>query len=300
MDIVNEFVTSLKDTGDYSSNTIQAYESDLRRFFAYLKSELGRMPVVADITSDSLMNFLNAENKNGFSASTLHRRKISLTQFAQFLSRHGGFSEKEIEKVSGWKQGLWEEIYQREVLVLTQEEVVRLIAVISKDQTIKSTRDLSIIQLILETGLSVSEAISINLSDLDLRSNYLKVEHGAATHRYSIKKTSKTLQVYLDEGRPEFTQSVNEEALFISQMGGRISRQGIWQLVKEWGERGGLSVSLSPRILRNTAVLHMVTAGFSIAEIQKRLGHSNRFSTRALVRKIKRNHEESGMEVLDD
>jgi len=297
---VNEFVTTLEDTGDYSSNTIQAYESDLKRFFTFLKNELERVPVAADITSDRLMNFLNAENNNGLSASTLHRRKISLTQFAQFLSGRGDFSKKELEEVMHWKQELWEEIYQREVLVLSVEETDRLIETISKDQTIKSVRDLSIIQLILETGLSVSEAISINLSDLDLRSNDLNVYNGDATNRYSIRKTAKAMQSYLDEGRPEFTQSLNEEALFISQMGGRISRQGIWQMVKEWGERAGLSVPLSPRILRNTAVLQMVSSGFSITEIQKRLGHGNPYSTRALVRKIKRNHVESGMEAYDD
>lgn len=297
MEFVEEFIASLEHTGDYSSNTLQAYSSDLRRFFIFLEKVLGATPSVADVSADQMKAFLNAETMNGFSASTLHRRKISLTQFAQHLQGQGHFSHKQVEKVSGWKQDLWEEIYQREILVLSQDETHQLITLIKADKTLKAQRDLAIIQVILETGLSVTETISINLSDLDLRSQLLKVDTGNGAMSYAIKNTVTPLRKYLEEGRPELTQSVNEQALFISQMGGRISRQGIWQLVKEWGERAGLPGSLSPRILRNTAVLQMVVSGYSIPEIQKRLGHSNRFSTRALVRKIKRNLEESGLEV---
>ncbi|MCB2180180.1 tyrosine-type recombinase/integrase [bacterium] len=294
---MKEFIAALEQTGDYSSNTIQAYSSDLKRFFAYLENDLGRLPVMADITAEQMRAFLNAENRHGFSASTLHRRKISLTQFAQYLHSRREFSQQQVDEILGWKQGLWEEIYQREILVLTQEEIQRLFAVIRSDQTMKSLRDLAIMRLILETGLSVTETISINLADLDLRSQILKIDNGNGVIRYAINNTVAPLQAYLEKGRPELTQSLNEEALFISQMGGRISRQGIWQLVKEWGGRAELSGSLSPRILRNTAVLRMVVSGYSIPEMQKRLGHSNRFSTRALVRKIKRNLEESGLEV---
>lgn len=297
MEFVKEFIAALEQTGDYSSNTIQAYSSDLKRFFAYLENDLGRLPVMADITAEQMRAFLNAENRHGFSASTLHRRKISLTQFAQYLHSRREFSQQQVDEILGWKQGLWEEIYQREILVLTQEEIQRLFAVIRSDQTMKSLRDLAIMRLILETGLSVTETISINLADLDLRSQILKIDNGNGVIRYAINNTVAPLQAYLEKGRPELTQSLNEEALFISQMGGRISRQGIWQLVKEWGGRAELSGSLSPRILRNTAVLRMVVSGYSIPEMQKRLGHSNRFSTRALVRKIKRNLEESGLEV---
>ena len=96
------------------------------------------------------------------------------------------------------------------------------------------------------------------------------------------------LDRYLSLGRKEYTQSDSEGAIFISQMGGRISRQGVWQLIKEWGEKAGLDVSVTPRILRNTKVREMVQAGLSTAEIQRKLGHSNRYSTRALLRKINR------------
>lgn len=297
MEVVNEFIASLEESGEYSSNTVQAYASDLRRFFAYLEKDLGKQPSAADITSAHMRAFLNMENHDGYSASTLHRRKISLTQLAQYLRAQGQFPDAQLEDILHWKQGLWEEIYQREVLVLAHEEIQQLMTTIQSDRSVKAVRDLSIIQLTLETGLSVTEIISINLSDLDLRGQLMKVNNASGSMLYSIARSVKALKGYLEEGRPELTQSLNEEALFISQMGGRISRQGIWQLVKEWGERAGLSARLSPRILRNTAVLEMVVSGYPIQEMQKRLGHSNRFSTRALVRKIKRNLEESGMEA---
>ena len=79
-----------------------------------------------------------------------------------------------------------------------------------------------------------------------------------------------------------------EPALFVSQMGGRVSRQGIWQGIRNWGREAELSLDLSPRIIRHTATKAMIKAGKKIEEIQLLLGHQNIFSTRTLVRRLKR------------
>jgi integrase/recombinase XerD len=92
----------------------------------------------------------------------------------------------------------------------------------------------------------------------------------------------------LEEGRPELTQSLTEEALFVSQMGERITRQGVWQVLRSWGRQAKIRKAISPRILRHTAVKQMLLEDKPLVEIQKMLGHRNQFSTRALVRRIKK------------
>jgi integrase/recombinase XerD len=151
---------------------------------------------------------------------------------------------------------------------------------------------------VLETGLSINPIINLDLSDLELRAGRVRADNGLGNAWYSIENTVQYLQKYLSISRPELTQSSNEEALFVSQMGGRITRQGVWQVIQGWGKEAKISISLSPRILRHTAVIQMMKSGKTVEEIQKLLGHTNVFSTRALIRKLEKSHShELKMEV---
>jgi len=288
MDYYNTYIKSLETTGDYSKNTVQAYSSDLKRFLQFLEDRLGRKPAIGEINSKVITEFLEGEKELGFSASTLHRRKVVLGQFAQHLSRSGFLSKKDFCEVLAWKQKLWKEIYKREVVVISDADLIKLFAAIEKNQSPKAYRDASLISLLLETGLPIGKLISIDLSDLDLDKKRMFVVNQGVVQSISITESATFLERYLVSGRKEYTQSDSEVAVFVSQMGGRISRQGVWQLLKDWGEKARLKVAVTPRNLRNTKVKKMVQSGLSTAEIQSKLGHSNRYSTRALLRKINR------------
>jgi len=288
MELVRSFIENLDNNGDYSSNTLKAYSSDIRRFVLSLEKQVKKVPNQSDINAKRIRQFLEKERRAGFSASTLHRRKMSLTHFAQYLAENGVITDSQVNEIVTWRHSLWKEINQREILFLNQDEIDQLYLHINQVGSRKALRDLSIISLIMETGLTVNDILSIDLADLDLRNQELIFRKNSDLITYSIKRSAELIRKYLKDGRPELTQSINESALFVSQLGGRISRQGVWQLVKEWGVNAGIPTPLSPRVLRNTAVILMVNDGCSIPEIQKRLGHSNRYSTRALVRKIKK------------
>ena len=288
MDYYQTYIKSLETNGDYSRNTVQAYSSDLKRFLQFLETRIGRKPSVGDIQSKLITDFLESERVSGLSASTLHRRKVVLSQFAQHLTKAGYFSQEDFYEVLSWKQKLWKEIYKREVVVISEGEIFKLFATIEEGHSAKAFRDAALISLLLETGLPIGKLISLDLSDLDIdRKRIAVVTHGVK-QEISMEKSAVFVERYLSTGRKEYTQSDSEGAIFVSQMGGRISRQGVWQLIKEWGEKAGLDVSVTPRILRNTKVREMVQSGLSTAEIQRKLGHSNRYSTRALLRKINR------------
>jgi integrase/recombinase XerD len=125
------------------------------------------------------------------------------------------------------------------------------------------------------------------MDQLDLEVGILDLTPGS-NFSYQIPKSVKYLAEYISEERPDLIQSASEETLFISQLGGPISRQGVWQMLKSVSDRLDPPVKLTPRILRNTAVKRMIEDGLTVTEIQQRLGHRNIYSTRALVRKIKR------------
>jgi integrase/recombinase XerD len=97
---------------------------------------------------------------------------------------------------------------------------------------------------------------------------------------------ARIIDIYLKIGRPELNRSIDEPALFISQVGTRMSRQSAWQVLRHWGELAELPVTLSPRLLRHTAALRMTHASRPISEIQMLLGHSNPLSTQALLHRL--------------
>jgi integrase/recombinase XerD len=195
-----------------------------------------------------------------------------------------------VNAVAGWQRKLWEEIANRESVSLTEAEIQKLLETIGAEQKTRNIRDLLIVSLILETGISIGALVDLNLSDVNLRAKRLRSNNGKEIW-YSIEKSVDHLKAYLAESRPELTQSMNEEALFVSQMGGRITRQGVWQVVQGWGESAGLGVSLSPRILRHTAVRKMLVEGRKVEEIQRLLGHGNKHSTQALIRKLAKSNK---------
>jgi integrase/recombinase XerD len=283
------YLDTLKSHHGYAENTRQAYANDLFQFINFLGSNLGRKPEVADFTPALTKKFLEVERKSGMKPSTLHRRRVSLKHFAQYLHDQGILDSEFVETISQLQENLWKEISKQKVSCLNSKEVEQLLGTVGLSHTPRSYRDLAILSILLETGLSIGDLVSINLSDVNLRESSLRV--GLDNIRESwilIPDSTDKIRKYLAEGRPELTQSLSEEALFISQMGGRISRQGIWQVLRIWGRHAKIRKKLSPRVLRHTAVKQMLIDGKTFDEIQHFLGHRNQLSTRSLVRRIKK------------
>ena len=289
MDYLDTFLETLKMEKNHSANTLEAYAGDLRRFHDFLELNKSHTFTNGQLSAGLMMDFLEAENRSGFSASTLQRRKMVVVQFAQFLVTIGIFTREQVEEVLAWRPQLWQEIYKQEILVLSEEEIDRLLIENQPGGPVRSIRDQAIISLLLETGLSISDVIGLRLNDLDLDHETMTLTPGGQKRFvYPIPRSTECLKRYIQEERPEVAQSKDEQSLFISQLGGPISRQGIWQMLKNIGDRAEVPVPLSPRVLRHTAVKRMIDAGMPTREIQRRLGHTNVYSTRALVRKIKR------------
>jgi integrase/recombinase XerD len=289
MDYLDHFLDVLKLENKHSASTLQAYAADLRRFRGFLEVSERAKESVTDIFSSDFTAFLESENQSGFSSNTLQRRKMVLAQFAQYLVTTGVFTADQIEDLITWRPNLWQEIYKQEVYLLTDSQIERLLTPHDQGGVVKTFRDLAMISLLLETGLSISELISLRLNDFNYDNKTVKIKRQyGGMFKFMVPSTVDFLDMYIRIERPEVVQSPYEEVLFISQMGGPITRQGVWQMLKAAGDRAKLDLRLSPRVLRHTAVKEMITSGLKTKEIQSRLGHRNIYSTRALVRKVKR------------
>ncbi|MDH5606754.1 MAG: tyrosine-type recombinase/integrase [Anaerolineae bacterium] len=282
------FINSLGGDYGYAENTLQAYANDLQRFFLFLHELLGREPRLKDLSPTLVKQYLEAEQSSGFKLSTLYRRRSTITRFFKFLEERGEITEGLVREDSAEFDKVDSKSAQREVYFLPEEKISQLREMVAAGGSGRAMRDLAILNILLETGLSIGILVGLDLTDLNLRQKRFRVKSVESGETwYPVPNSTDSIQKYLKLGRPDLTQDPDEIAVFVSQLGSRITRQGVWQILKNWGKELKLDKSLSPRIIRHTAARQMLVQGRSIPEIQNLLGHRNPLSTRFLVRRIK-------------
>ena len=243
---------------------------------------------MADLTAWQVANYLEAEIDAGMRYSTLIRRLATLRQFVRHLIQHGVLSEDVLSKDAHFINRVIAQVPQnKSPKILSESQISRLERTFESSNRHRAHRDQAILTLLLETGLSVGDLVDLDLSDLDLRAGRLHILRTQCNDEWlPLGKATEIVDRYLREGRPELNPRPNEPALFVSQLGGRMSRQGIWQILNHWGKLMDPPIKLSPRKIRHTAAYRMARAGRSLEEIQTLLGHSNPLSTQALLRRL--------------
>lgn len=286
--LVRAFLAYLESQLTYSPSTRLAYYNDLRCFLAYLEKRLNISPDLKDLTAEEIASFLSAEREAGRRPSTLLRRRASLRRFTSFVSQQdpewGVRFAADAGKID---DAIAESSPLQRPRYLTEEQVQILWELLESSPRPRTRRDHAILALLLESGLSVGMLINLNLSDLDLAGSKLHLcpENGPGVW-VPLASAAVPMERYLREGRPELNYHTDEPALFISQTGGRMSRQGVWQVLRQWGHKARLPITLSPRLARHTAVYRLARTNRPISEVQVLLGHTNPLSTQALLRRM--------------
>ena len=161
--------------------------------------------------------------------------------------------------------------HKREPVFLTVEEARSLVRVIP------NIRDRAIVLTLLHTGMRVSELCNLNICDLHLDSREIMVRDTKSfcDRKVIISESCvNALREYLAVSR-----DLNREPVFISQKGGRISRNRVYALVKHYGIIAGIEKPISPHVLRHTLATTMIVEGASVIEVKQQLGHRSLEST---------------------
>ncbi len=286
---LSAYLASLEAQSKYSESTRLAYSSDLRIFFDYLRKTLQRSPKLEDLNAHHVAGFLDSERQAGRRQSTLVRRWASLRRFVEYLSQRHIIPGSALEANNHLIDYVISKVApSRPSKYLTDTQIKDTQAVIEASPRLRARRDQAILALLVETGLSVGTLVELNLPDLNLGAEKIHITTDAQQDLWlPLGSAAEPLKQYLNEGRPDLNPKPDERALFVSQMGGRMSRQGIWQILQHWGRKVKPPINLSPRLLRHTAALRLARSGRTLSEIQALLGHSNPLSTQALLRRLK-------------
>jgi integrase/recombinase XerD len=126
-------------------------------------------------------------------------------------------------------------------------------------------------------GLRASEAIELEVGDIDLRHGVLRARGKGSKERLVPvgREAVGAVRAYLQRGRPELVGLREERRLFVNRRGGGLTRQGLYKIVQRHARSVGLADKMSPHTLRHTFATHLLAGGCDLRAVQEMLGHAD-------------------------
>ena len=270
---VEELLTWLAAERGRSPNTIAAYRRDLRRYAAWLAQ---RGASIATASEEDVTAHVGALREEGLAPASVARALVAVRSLHRFLVEEGTAQADPSAVVDQPR------VPRRLPKALTEEEVERLLAAPTGTDPI-ARRDRAMLEVLYGTGLRVSELVGLSLGDLDLDAALLRA-FGKGSKERIVPIGGHALRALVawlgPEGRPglvpdRWRRRGDAEAVFLGARGGRLTRQGAWDVLRRHGERVGLAGRLSPHVLRHSCATHMLDHGADIRAVQELLGHAS-------------------------
>ena len=279
---IEQFIDYLKNEKKLAANSLDAYGRDIRDFQQFLSSRgVGDLP---GAVRDDVSAFLNKLKEDGRSPSTLNRKMASIRTFYNYLQDTGVTHENPARGVKTPR------VERKELEYLSIKDIDRLLE--SPDDSLKGRRDRAILEVLYATGIKVSELIDANLEDVNFRMGFITC-YGESRRTRIIpmgRPARAALEDYVYEVRDQLLGENKEEtALFVNYYGKRLTRQGLWKVLKEYGEKSGIKQKLTPNTLRNSFAVHMLQNGADLKSLQELMGHEDIMATQVYLAATK-NH----------
>jgi len=261
---IQAFCEYRKEKKQVSENTILAYRSDLMRMVTYLRGN--GIVVPEQVTETQLNSFILAAERDGLKASSIVRLISSVHSFFDFLTKKGILKEDPSERIKAPKA----EQAKQEIISITELEAL-LDA--PDTETPKGLRDRAMLELLYATGIHLNSLLSLTLSQVHLRYKVLTVNVGDQNRVLPLGLPAcEALEAYLERGREALMKEDSDpELLFYNKAGEKMTRQGFFKRITEYTKKAGLP-NITPRILRNSMINHLMSNGASYAGVHQLLG----------------------------
>ena len=273
---IEDFLRFLEIEKKYAENTIAAYQNDLNQYYQYIMTNKeGEKPDNwTDINKHTISDYIEHLKASGYTSSTVARKVAAIKSFFHFLMAEGVIKEDPTYSLDSPK------VKKRLPKAITPGEIDRLLHAPADESGPKSQRDIALLEMLYASGMRVTELVSLDVSDLELENNdgRVWVRGKRANKEREIPLTSEvvdTLRTYINNGREQLVHDPNESAMFLNNRGQRLTRQGLWLIIKHYVEAVGISSEVTPHTLRHSFAAHKLSQGKSLQDIQKLLGHAN-------------------------
>jgi integrase/recombinase XerD len=270
--LVLDFLAYLEFERGLSRNTLEAYRGDLLQLGRFLAerdvSALDASP--ADV-GDFLTQLATGDSDHRpASPATIHRKSACLRSFYRHLRREGLLESDPTATLSAPRRS------RKLPQVLTRGEVELLLSQ-PRGTDPQALRDRALLELMYASGLRASEAIGLELGDVDPDERVLRARGKGSKERIVPigQAAIRALVAYLERGRPSLVKNGLENHLFVNFRGGQLTRQGLYKIVRRHALTAGLADRMSPHTLRHTFATHLLAGGCDLRSVQEMLGHAD-------------------------
>jgi len=265
-----------------ADNTLKSYRRDLRRYVGYLAGQ--GIADMGAIKGSTVTGFLMALREGDvehppLSAGSAARTVVAVRGFHRFAVREGLTQNDPAADVRPPTPA------KRLPKALPLDDIERILEAAGSPGTALALRDRALLEMLYGTGARISEAVGLDLDDLDLddpdpgRSTGTVLLRGKGSKERIVPVGSfarDAVHAYLVRGRPELS-AVGKAvpAMFLNARGGRLSRQSAWTVLVKAAERAGVRAEVSPHTLRHSFATHLLDGGADVRVVQELLGHAS-------------------------
>jgi integrase/recombinase XerD len=267
---IDDFILYIASEKGLSLNTIEAYKRDLDYLIGYLQ-ERG-IDHFSQVEHLHILNFLSSMQNRKYSEATLRRILISIKVLFRFLKREGRIADNIMLYIDS---PVLTQLFP-EVMTISE---VNLLLEQPDCSTAIGARNKAILELLYASGIRVSELCSLKIYDVD--DTFIKVMGKGNKERMVPigKKAIEAVDYYLSHYRDLANNTGRQEALFVSNKGGKLHRITVWKMIKDYIKQAGIAKNVSPHTLRHSFATHLLDHGADLRVIQEMLGHASINST---------------------
>jgi integrase/recombinase XerD len=274
--LILDFLAYLELERGLSRNTLEAYRNDLSQLREFLAPRgLG----VREAGHGELAAFLSAlaagsEERPPVAPATLQRKVACLRSFYRHLRREGLLQSDPTADLRGPRAS------QRLPAVLTREDVASLLAQPAGSEPL-ALRDRALLEVMYACGLRASEAIALELQDVELDEGVLRARGKGSKERLIPvgRHAVAALRAWVARGRPALAGVQVQSVLFLNRRGRPLTRQGLYKIVQGHARSAGLEGRMSPHTLRHSFATHLLAGGCDLRSLQEMLGHADLSTT---------------------
>ena len=271
--IINKFIDYLNLEKSYSPNTTKAYYTDLKDFEKFSKSNFDNINI-EDCNYSIIRSWIVELVDNGNSNRTVNRKISSLKSFFKFLIKIDLIKSSPLEEHIPLKQ-------EKKIQVpFSKEEITSLLDSNYFPDTYKGILQKTIISFFYFTGVRRIELIELKESNLDLKSETVKVLGKRNKERLIplLPKISILIQEYISE-RNNLISNINHDLVFLSKNGDKLSEKFVYRTVSDYFKLVSSKSKKAPHVLRHSFATHLINEGADINSVKELLGHASLSAT---------------------
>jgi integrase/recombinase XerD len=258
-----------------ADNTLKSYRRDLRRYLAFLADRgVGDVTGVDEATVSAFLVSLREGDADHppLSSGSAARTVVAVRRFHRFAVREGLTAVDPSAAVRPPSPA------KRLPKALPLGDIERILDAAGAAGTSLALRDRALLELLYGTGARISEAVGLDVDDLDLEQGAVLLRGKGSKERVVPvgSYAREAVEAYLVRARPDLAGvGRGTPALFLNARGGRLSRQSAWTVLSKAAGRAGVTAEVSPHTLRHSFATHLLDGGADVRVVQELLGHAS-------------------------